>query len=187
MDRHSTHIETNRLEIRLAALADADNIQPLMTAGISRWVAAWPYPLSLSATEDLLRKSLSGVEENKIRPMVIVEKSTRNIIGWIKIDFETTDDARIGEIGYWLSEEAQGNGFAYEAASAVIAACFKRFRVDRVRAGAQAANLPSHDLLMKLGMHKTGELSVYAPARGRHEICMYWEIACTAADLHTEG
>lgn len=185
MNWQTFFFDTDRLHVRLARPADAKDLQSLMTAGISRWVASWPYPLAFPVAQRILHDALAKAAEGRALPMVIVEKSSGTTIGWIKIDIETSEPLRTAELGYWLSEEAQGKGFAYEAASAAIAACFERLQIDIVEAGAQAGNDISHNLLAKLGMHKAGERTVYAPARERHETCVFWRIERSAGSHQT--
>ncbi len=176
MNWNAFEIETERLNLRLVSLNDAEGLQAIMTAEISKWIAVWPYPLTLDVTTEIIQKVLRGFEENRTLPLVILDRSSQKIIGWIKADFDHAERL-IAEIGYWLSEVFQGRGLAFEAASALIKTCFEQFEVDAVRAGAQTANEVSHNLLVKLGMQRVGEELVFAPARNREELCTYFEIA----------
>lgn len=172
----SFKVLTERLELRLVRLSDSAALQKLMTPAISRWVAVWPFPLTQEAVNRIIDKALVGHSEQRTLPLVIVNQADNQVIGWIKVDFEEFDGKRIGEIGYWLSEEVHGMGFGYEAAQGLIAACFEELKTHSMRAGAQTENTVSHKLLMKLGMHRTGEQLVFAPARGRDELCAYFEL-----------
>lgn len=167
---------TERLELRLVRMSDSAALQKLMTPAISRWVAVWPFPLAQDAAERIIDKALIGHSEQRTLPLVIVNQADNQVIGWIKVDFEELDGKRIGEIGYWLSEEFHGMGFGYEAAQGLFATCFEELKTHSMRAGAQTANTVSHNLLMKLGMHRTGEQLVFALARGRDELCTYFEL-----------
>lgn len=167
---------TERLELRLVTASNSAALQKLMTPGISRWVAIWPYPLTQKAAEKIIEKALIGYSEHRTLPLVIVNQADNQVIGWIKVDFEVRDGNRIGEIGYWLSEKVQGMGFGYEAAKGLIAACFEKMKIHSIRACAQTENTVSHNLLLKLGMHQAGEQLVYAPARNRDELCTYFEL-----------
>ncbi|NNU62936.1 GNAT family N-acetyltransferase [Ochrobactrum soli] len=167
---------TERLELRLVTVSDSVALQKLMTPAISRWVAVWPYPLTQEAAERIIDKALVGHSEQRTLPLVIVNQADNQVIGWIKVDFEECDGKRIGEIGYWLSEEVHGMGFGYEAAKSLIAACFEELKAQSIRAGAQTENAVSHNLLLKLGMHRSGEQLVFAPARNRDELCTYFEL-----------
>ncbi|MFQ0815347.1 hypothetical protein AVM02_02275 [Brucella anthropi] len=164
------------MELRLVAKSDAFALQQLMTSEISRWLATWPYPLSQTVTEQIIGRALEQYYHQRALPLVIIDHSDGQIIGWIKVFFEERDSQKFGEIGYWLSENAQGNGFAYEASSALIKVCFEQIGVALIQAGAQTTNHVSLNLLKKLGMQNIGERLVYAPARDREELCTYFEI-----------
>lgn len=173
---HTFKILTERLEMRLVTTSDSAALATLMTPGISKWVAIWPYPLSQVETENIIVKALHGHSERRTLPLVIVNRDSNSVIGWIKVDFEERDGKRIGEIGYWLSEKVQGLGYGYEAAKGLITACFNCLGASSLRAGAQTENTISHNLLLKLGMRRIGEETVFAPARNRDELCTYFEI-----------
>lgn len=173
------HISTKRLELRLVAKSDAFALQQLMTSEISQWLATWPYPLSQTVTEQIIVRALDQYHHQYALPLVIIDQSDGQIIGWIKMFFEERDGGKLGEIGYWLSEKAQGNGFAYEASNALIKVCFEQIGVALIQAGAQTTNHISLNLLKKLGMQNVGERLVYAPARDREEPCMYFQLKRT--------
>ncbi|MCR5944306.1 MULTISPECIES: GNAT family N-acetyltransferase [Brucella/Ochrobactrum group] len=167
---------TERLELRLVKMSDSAALRKLMTPAISRWVAVWPFPLTQQAADRIIDKALVGHTEQRTLPLVIVNQADNQVIGWIKVDFEECDGKRTGEIGYWLSEEVHGMGLGYEAAQGLIAVCFEELKTHSMRAGAQTENTVSHNLLMKLGMHRTGEQLVFAPARDRDELCTFFEM-----------
>ncbi len=106
--------------------------------------------------------------------MVITLKPNHTIIGWAKFAMSPDDISR-GEIGYWIGEQFQGQGIAFEAVSALIVAAFQQFGIQTVEAAAQLGNVASHALLEKLGMKRKGERMVFAPARQQQELCGIWE------------
>ncbi|HET8729429.1 MAG TPA: GNAT family N-acetyltransferase [Alphaproteobacteria bacterium] len=175
MDLTSFTVETERLLLRVVDPGDAVPLAGLMTPGISRWVAAWPYPLPVPVVDGMISDAIAAAVEGRTLPMVITTKEDRRIVGWIKLD-RGEAASPTAELGYWIGEEAQGKGFAYEAAAAVIDAGFDRLNVQAVEAGAQPSNAASHRLLRKLGMHEIGERCVFAPARQRYGICQFWRI-----------
>jgi RimJ/RimL family protein N-acetyltransferase len=87
--------------------------------------------------------------------------------GWVQFSVEERDDHRlIGDIGlspaddapgvikigYTMSPEAQGRGYATEAVRALIDYAFDRLAADTVRAYASEENLPSIRVAEKVGM-----------------------------------
>jgi RimJ/RimL family protein N-acetyltransferase len=68
------------------------------------------------------------------------------------------------EIGWRLREDAWGQGYAREAASAALDAAFDLFAADEVVALTVAGNAPSWGLMQRLGMRRRIELD-YADTR----------------------
>ncbi|NRG19619.1 GNAT family N-acetyltransferase [Rhizobiales bacterium] len=166
-------IDTERLHLRLARLEDAEALAGLITPGISRWVAAWPYPTTVEIARSLISSRLDSAADVRIWPMVITARAEGGIIGWLGLE-QSESDAGVLELGYWIAENAQGKGYAFEAASASVDTAFSRLGANAVEAGAQPENAVSHHLLKKLGMKEAGERLVYAPSRNRHENCRFW-------------
>lgn len=168
-------LSTERLRLRVVEPDDAPVLAGLMTAGISRWVAAWPYPLTIPMVEVMVADALAGVAEGRTLPMVMTTKADGAIVGWLKLS-KADADAPVAELGYWIGEPFQGRGYAFEAASAMVEAAFRRLGLQAVEAGAQLANAASHNLLRKLGMSEVGERRMFEPARQRHAMILFWRI-----------
>ena len=85
--------------------------------------------------------------------LAICRKDTGIVIGDIGIHFHATDGT-LAEIGYTVSPAHQGNGFATEAARAVLGYLFNTLNKRRVTASIDPRNAPSAAVLMKLGFQK---------------------------------
>lgn len=80
-------------------------------------------------------------------------------IGVYKIDTQN----KIGEIGYWLVETAQGNGIIINACKTIINFCFNTIALNRIEIKCATQNLKSKQVPLKLnflheGVIKQGEL-----------------------------
>jgi ribosomal-protein-alanine N-acetyltransferase len=64
----------------------------------------------------------------------------------------------VGEIGYGLSPRYRGNGYAAEAATALVDLAFRRFGAHRVQATCWVKNAKSERVLRKAGFRKEGRL-----------------------------
>jgi len=73
------------------------------------------------------------------------------MIGDIGIHFIDVDQI---EIGYTLSPEYQGNGYAFEAVKAVINCAFTEWKKHRITASVDPNNIQSIKLLKKFGFRK---------------------------------
>ena len=168
-------LSTERLDLRVVEPQDATVLSELMSEDISRWVAAWPYPLSPAAAAEIVETARAGAVDGTGLPMVAIETRTGQTVGWLKIDI-TAGSERIVELGYWIAEPAQGRGYAFEIAKAASDFAFSQLDADAIIAGAQIENRASHALLAKLGMTPSDEKPVWAPARQRWETCKFWRL-----------
>ena len=71
------------------------------------------------------------------------------------------------EIGYGISEEYQGQGYATDAVNAVVAWVLQQHKVCCVEAEAEADNLASIRVLQKCGFLPTGEIGEEGPRYAR--------------------
>lgn len=74
-------------------------------------------------------------------------------IGAVSVYFENDT----GELGWIINKHYWGNGFAYEAARALIDYAKTEFKVNRFLAYCDTENIASYKLMEKLGMRRTGE------------------------------
>ena len=96
------------------------------------------------------------------------------MVGWVRVTRAGVTAGR-AELGYWIGEAFHGNGYATEAARAVLAATFSGWKVSTVESGAQAGNEASFVVMRKLGMTPAADRMVWASARQRHEPCRFFE------------
>ena len=74
-------------------------------------------------------------------------------IGAVSVYFENDS----GELGWIINKNYWGNGFAYEAARAVIDYSKTQMKVSDFIAHCDTENIASYKLMEKLGMNRTGE------------------------------
>jgi ribosomal-protein-alanine N-acetyltransferase len=79
------------------------------------------------------------------------------VIGFVALNREGDERARVYNLGYVFNEDYHGHGYATEACRAVLSHAFGPLEADRVVTGTAAANEPSRRLLERLGLRKTGE------------------------------
>lgn len=144
-------ILTDRLRLRRSVPEDADTISGYRSdAAVSRY-QGWE------------RTDIEGVRAE-------IEAMARRVpgeSGWIQLSVEERETGRLvgdvglspadGEpgvikIGYTMTPDVQGRGYATEAVGALLAYAFDRLGADVVRAYASADNLPSIRVAEKIGM-----------------------------------
>ncbi len=74
---------------------------------------------------------------------------------------------RVAEIGYEIAPAHWGNGYATEAARAILAFGFDELKLHRIAAGCIAENTGSAHVLEKLGMRLEGQLREQEWIKGR--------------------
>ena len=72
----------------------------------------------------------------------------------------------LGEIGWILERSFQHNGYATEAARAVLGLGFQKLGLHRIRARCDARNEPSFRVMERLGMRREAVFRSARPARG---------------------
>lgn len=172
-------IETSRLRLRCVTVEDAAATSALMSEAVARWLASWPMPFTQQMARRRIGDVRAAARRNNMLPCAITIKETGQLTGWI-ILARCEDAASRGALGYWLGEPYQGQGFGREALGALLANGFGLLDLDVIEAGAQPENAGSFNVMQACGMTKAGSRMVYAPSRGRDELCLFYEIRRSA-------
>jgi [ribosomal protein S5]-alanine N-acetyltransferase len=98
--------------------------------------------------------------------LAVTLKSSGQLIGNCGIRMKTVE-ARDGDIGYELSPKHWGQGYAIEAARAIVALGFTQFNLHRIWSWCVADNIGSVRVLQKLGMQMEGRLRENEYYKGR--------------------
>jgi RimJ/RimL family protein N-acetyltransferase len=150
-------IRTARLRLRPIAIEDAATVQRL--AG-RREVAAMtrsiPHPLSLTQAEEWVRTKQAEIAEGKAEVFAVVLESTGELIGAIGLHVDA--EHRSAELGFWIGVDWWNQGYATEAASAVVRHGFQVLGLNRIHAHHMTRNPASGRVLEKAGMRREGLL-----------------------------
>ncbi|MDR6786667.1 RimJ/RimL family protein N-acetyltransferase [Sphingomonas sp. BE138] len=152
---------TPRLTLRPGWLEDA----PALTRAIAHEavvgrLARAPWPYALDDAEAFLSLPRGATEPR----FAIVERAAGyRLIGGIGLHRAEGGDH---ELGYWLTPDAWGRGYATEAGRAVIAIARHALPITRLTAYHHADNPASGRVLRKLGFVETGRSQRHALARG---------------------
>ncbi len=115
---------------------------------------------------------------------LIVVSGTKTPIGWISLRVAERH-ASAAEIGYSIVAAARKQGYAAEAAAAVVDVAFRVGRLGRVDACCVPENAASRRLLERIGFEQTRVQKNGAVVRGRAvDICLY---AMTRAQWERRG
>ncbi len=92
-------------------------------------------------------------------PEVLAAHGASGFVGWFAFfDDGLADGLRTGELGYRLARSAWGQGFASEAAAALVTLALGPRGFDRVRAETMAVNAGSRRVLEKAGLSHVGTI-----------------------------
>jgi [ribosomal protein S5]-alanine N-acetyltransferase len=147
-------IALERVRLRRPSLSDAASIfEYASDPDVARY-AVWPIATSIASLKERLRLRQSewdsGVEFNWV---VTVPPDDRAIGG---IGCTVTEQS--AEFGFLLARRAWGNGYATEAARAVVEWVFSVPSVCRLSATCDVANLASARVLERVGLEREGIL-----------------------------
>jgi RimJ/RimL family protein N-acetyltransferase len=145
-------IETARLVLRPATESDIPELVPLIGA---REVAATTLRIPHPYEERHAREYIaSPTKDNELRLLIRLRKEGR-LCGGIGLH---PDHDRRAELGYWIGVPFWGNGYATEAAKAVVRYGFEHFKFNRIYAAHFLGNDASGRVLQKIGMQYEGRM-----------------------------
>jgi len=148
-------IKTIRLVLRPFTLADAPQVQQL--AGdkeVAATLVPLPHPYEDGMAEHWIGTHQERYEKGELVSFAIVLRATQALIG--AIDLEISRQHENGEIGYWLGKSFWHQGYATEAAQAVLRYGFEVVGLHRIHANYLTRNQASTRVLQKLGMREEG-------------------------------
>jgi ribosomal-protein-alanine N-acetyltransferase len=150
-------LHTPRLKLRPFTEGDTDAIFALQSnPRVLHYWDAPPWNDRAQAERFIVRSQEMAQEGSGVR--LAIERAADGIfIGWCGF-FKWNPDYRSAGIGYCLDEPAWGQGFATEAAAAVLQWAFDSLDLNRVQSEADTRNIASARVLEKLGFVLEGTL-----------------------------
>ncbi|GGB17522.1 N-acetyltransferase [Sphingomonas metalli] len=168
---------TERLMLRPAWPEDAAALATAIGhAAVLRMLSRVPFPYDIKDAADWI----AGPCDLHAPRFVIetLEQATPRLIGGIGL---SDPDAGTANLGYWLTPEAWGRGYATEAARAVVEIARHALPLTRLTARHFADNPASGRVLRKLGFRLTGTVGDLHSA-ARDEAAPSVEYALDLAD-----
>ncbi|MEJ6401825.1 GNAT family N-acetyltransferase [Yoonia sp. 2307UL14-13] len=144
-------LRTDRLVLRALRETDAAAIvAELNNYQVSKWLTAVPFPYTSADADWFIGENIAG----HVRALIILRDE--RLVGMISLG---------RELGYWLAENAWGNGYATEAARAVVEHHFAQSDDDLVQSSHFVENITSRNVLTKLGFVDVGPHIHFSKAR----------------------
>jgi len=148
-------LHTTRLLLRPFTEADTDAIYALgSNPTVLRYWDAPPWSERAQADRFITNCKKMAEEGRGVR-LAIERGADGEFIGWCSL-MNWDPDFRSAMIGYCFAEAAWGQGFATEAAGAVLQWAFDTLDLNRVESGADTRNRASERVLEKLGFVREG-------------------------------
>jgi RimJ/RimL family protein N-acetyltransferase len=142
-------LETERLTLRRPTLADVKAITRLANdRRIAENTRRLPHPYSQDHAVAFVR----AMADDKRETAFLIENN-HTPVGMVGVNWR---EPEAPELGYWLGVEYWGQGFATEAARAVIDFTFEEFDIEHLMSGARVANPTSRNILEKCGFQWNG-------------------------------
>lgn len=170
-------VETGRLVVRCWAPDDAPRLRAALDAA-DQYLRPWiPWmrhePRSIDGTAGWLRATRARFDLDQDYRYGIFDREEQVLLGETGLYTRQGSDAR--EIGYWLTPESAGKGYATEAAAAMVRVAFEVDQVDRVEIRCVPANRPSAAVPAKLGFtHETTLRRRFEDSEGVIHDSMVW-------------
>ncbi len=150
-------LHTARLLLRPFTEADTDAIFALLSnPRVLRYWDAPPWKTRAQAARFIARCKQSEEDGSRV-PLAMMRNLDNAFIGWCSL--QNVDAVyRSALLGYCLDEPAWGQGFATEAASALLDWAFSNMNLIRIQSEADTRNAASDRVLQKLGFMREGTL-----------------------------
>jgi RimJ/RimL family protein N-acetyltransferase len=162
-------VRTARLLLREFVAADFEAVHAYSSdARVTRYLFFGPRDEESTAEylEDLLA---SQREQPRIRfELAVEELDSGNLIGACDLSLI---EAKVVDLGYMLSAEQWGKGYATEIATALVDAAFLELRADRVISTVDVNNNASIRVLEKIGMRWEAVYRKHRRAKNRWWDC----------------
>ena len=150
-------LSTPRLLLRPFGLDDSDEVQRICSdRDIAANTRTIEHPYPEGAAEVWIRQHQKFWETGKAAIFAICLQETGQLAGAIGLELNSGDHN--AELGYWVEAVHRGNGYATEAAKAVIQFAFEQLGLHRVYAHHLTRNPSSGRVMIKVGMQREGLL-----------------------------
>ncbi|CFX14095.1 GCN5 family acetyltransferase [Candidatus Filomicrobium marinum] len=163
-----SEIRTRRLRLRELTQADARRIAEIGADwDIASMTSRMPYPYSEAAADQWI----NGIHDKEVVRGIALDGQLIGVTGYLP-----DEDGQSAEIGYWLGKSYWGQGYATEAAAALIAYCFRRERFSHVTCGHYIDNPASERVIAKLGFTPIGRNRCWCEARNAEVDALRYEL-----------
>ena len=168
-------IETPRLILRPFGLSDAPAVRRLAgERDIADTTLNVPHPYEDKMAESWIETHEPGYETDSLATFAIILHDTTDLVGAIGLTIDRPFNK--AELGYWIGKPFWNQGYATEAAKAVIGFGFGELRLNRIGARHLTRNPSSGRVMEKIGMQQEGTARQATVKWGKYEDMMLYGI-----------
>jgi ribosomal-protein-alanine N-acetyltransferase len=125
-------------------------------------------PNTVEQTRDFIAEMVASAEDDRRQSFTWAITAGGAVLGACSVAVTSVEHRR-GELGYVVARSAWGQGYATEAALAVLRFAHEQLRLERVEATCRPENNASRRVLSKIGLRQEGLLRSHMIIRGRRE------------------
>jgi len=165
-------IKTLRLSLRPGELADFPQWKTVRQRSfpyLKPFEPTWPDGCLTADFFDRRVKRLASEWAHDRTYAFLIFLQDGTLVGGININNVCRGAANYGSLGYWLDEQAQGNGYMTEAADAVLDYAFRVLHFSRMNAATLPHNHKSRAMLQRLNFAEEGFARNYIQIDGRRQ------------------
>jgi len=152
-------ISTSRLTLRPFTLKDVASLHQIMNEPNIMQYFPRTDPPDMERVQRIIENQLNHWEEHHLGWWAVVPHGQSDFIGWNGLQYlpETGEV----EVGYLLSQQFWGRGYATEGAQASIKYCIENFNFDEIIGLTHPENTASQNVLKKCGMLFTNQAEYF--------------------------
>ena len=170
MNIHSPLIETARLRLRTPVLEDAQTLSTLWSdPDVTKYIPIVLFR-TLKELEEFIPLTRQRWRERGFGMLIVTTKENDTVIGYCGLQFLNSSPQV--EIYYGFSKNAWDQGFATEAARAMLRFAFETVKLDSVAGVTQPENTASQKVLEKIGLKRDPETRTFY-----NNVCVYFTIS----------
>ena len=177
-NNHAVRLATERLVLREHTACDLEALHAILSDPAATWYLPGMYKREMGETEAYLRSVMRDAESHhRLRYNLAVEdRRTGELLGSVGLHvIESAPQGAHYGLGYFLRPDVWNQGYATEAARAVLDFIFHG-NACRVSASCLAENIGSRRVAEKCGMTQEGLLVAHTWHDGRWKDCAVYRV-----------
>ena len=144
-------LETQRLLVREMNQDDFQALFQVLGDPETMW--HYPYTFDGKHVRDWIERNMNCYRKDGFGLWAVCLKDTSELIGDCGLTLQNIDGEMLPEIGYHIRKDCQRNGYAKEAASAVLKWAFENTEYPAFYSYCKYTNKPSYKTAEAIGMH----------------------------------